>query len=106
MTTLPGRDWIVPGVLVALLVGYAAVPLDPVPLRVLYSAIGVLAMAVAFRGVHRHRPAHSRGWVLTLGGFASGTCCGSPRSSTATRPSRRRRTGCTSCPTWCWARAG
>jgi diguanylate cyclase (GGDEF)-like protein len=64
------RDRVVPGVLLALLLGYAVVPLDTAALRLWYDVTGVLAMLAGFHGVHRHRPAHARGWRLILAGFS------------------------------------
>jgi len=64
------RDRVVPGVLLALLLGYAVVPLGTGPLQVWYDVTGVLAMLAGFHGVQRHRPAHARGWRLILAGFS------------------------------------
>jgi diguanylate cyclase len=61
---------VVPGILSALLLGYAVVPLGSVPLHLWYDATAVLAMAAGLWGVYRHRPAHPQGWVLTLLGFS------------------------------------
>ena len=50
-----------PGVLAALLLGYAVVPLAPARLHLWYDVTAVLAMLAGFWGVRRHRPAHPRG---------------------------------------------
>ena len=64
------RDRVVAGVLMTLLLGYAVVPLGQTPLHLWYDATAVLAMLAGFLGVRRHRPAHARGWRLTLTGFS------------------------------------
>jgi diguanylate cyclase (GGDEF)-like protein len=64
------RDQVVPVVLAALLLGYAVLPLGSPRLHLWYDVTAVLAMLAGFWGVYRHRPAHPRGWVLTLLGFS------------------------------------
>jgi diguanylate cyclase (GGDEF)-like protein len=62
--------WVPGGVLVALLLGYAFLPLGGTPLKVLYDVTAVLAMATGFWGLRVHRPTHARGWRLVLAGFS------------------------------------
>jgi diguanylate cyclase (GGDEF)-like protein len=56
-------------VLVALLAGFALLPLHGTALKLLYDVTAVLAMASGFRGLRVHRPTHPRGWRLVLAGF-------------------------------------
>lgn len=56
-------------VLVALLVGYAFLPLGEVALRLWYDGTAVLTLLTGFRGVATRRPAHARGWMLLLTGL-------------------------------------
>ena len=62
--------WVPGGVLVALLAGYAFLPLGETALKLLYDLTAVLAMATAFCGLRVHRAAHVRGWQLVLTGFS------------------------------------
>lgn len=64
------RDRVLTGALVALLLAYALVPLDPAVLQVWYIGLATLAVLVGFHGVRARRPAHPRGWLLTLSGFS------------------------------------
>ena len=63
------REWRHGG-LIALLAGYALLPLPETALRLLYSGTAVLAVLSGVRGVRAHRPAHPRGWLLMLTGLA------------------------------------
>ena len=58
------------GSLIALLAGYAFLPLPETALRLLYAGTAVLAMLAGFRGLLVHRPAHRRGWLLILAGLS------------------------------------
>jgi diguanylate cyclase len=58
------------GLVVVLLAGFALLPFDDIARRLWYDATAVAAMAAAFAGLLRHRPAHPRGWVLLLIGFS------------------------------------
>jgi diguanylate cyclase len=62
--------WVPGGVLVALLLGFALLPLGGTPQKLLYEVTAVLAMATGFWGLRAHRPAHARGWRLVLAGFS------------------------------------
>jgi diguanylate cyclase len=62
--------WVVGAFLGALLVGYVSLPLDEGAERIWYDVTAVVAMALGFYGLRRHRPAHMRSWTLVLAGFS------------------------------------
>jgi diguanylate cyclase (GGDEF)-like protein len=55
--------------MVALLAGYAFLPLSLTALHVLYLVAAVATIAAGLRGIVIHRPPHARGWLLLLAGF-------------------------------------
>lgn len=55
--------------------GFLWLPLAETPQRLWYDVTAIAAMGFGLRGLLVHRPAHLRGWVLTLTGF-SGWVCG------------------------------
>lgn len=64
---------VVPPTLVGLALlaaAYSVLPLPGMALQTVYSAIAVLSLALAFGGLHHHRPARRRVWLLVLGGFS------------------------------------
>ena len=63
------RAWFHAG-LIALLAGYAFLPLPETVLRLLYSAVAVPAVISGFRGLAVHRPAQRRGWMLLMCGLS------------------------------------
>jgi diguanylate cyclase (GGDEF)-like protein len=62
--------WGVPALLGALFAGYVCLPLDDSAQHIWYHVTAVLSMALGFWGLHVHRPAHLRGWVLVMSGFS------------------------------------